>query len=85
MISSDPKITSADAERLRNLYGLDKPLIERYWNWLSAALSGDLGLAALRMGLRGKGLRGTGLRGKGLRPPAPVLIPAATLSSTTLG
>ena len=48
MISSDPKITSEDAKRLRNLYGLDKPLFERYKNWLWAALSGDLGYSRLQ-------------------------------------
>jgi peptide/nickel transport system permease protein len=47
MISADPKITSGDAERLRNLYGLDKPLVERYGNWFGAALSGDLGYSRL--------------------------------------
>jgi peptide/nickel transport system permease protein len=47
MISADPKITSGDAERLRNLYGLDKPLVERYSNWFGAALSGDLGYSRL--------------------------------------
>ncbi len=43
MINSDPKLTPADAVRLKALYGLDKPIWERYVNWLSAALSGDLG------------------------------------------
>ena len=43
MITSNPDLTPADAERLRALYGLDRPLAERYWNWLSAALAGDLG------------------------------------------
>jgi peptide/nickel transport system permease protein len=43
MISSNPHVTSEDATRLRSLYGLDKPIIERYGNWLKAALSGDLG------------------------------------------
>lgn len=47
MISGDPKITSADAERLRSLYGLDKPIVERYFNWLQAAMSGDLGFSRL--------------------------------------
>lgn len=47
MISSDPKMTSADAARLRTLYGLDIPLYERYWNWLLSALSGDLGYSRL--------------------------------------
>jgi len=47
MISADPKITSEDAARLRALYGLDKPIIERYGNWLSAALTGDFGFSRL--------------------------------------
>ena len=45
MISSDPKLTPADAARLRALYGLDLPIGERYWNWLTAALGGDLGFS----------------------------------------
>ena len=44
-ISSDPKLTPADAARLRALYGLDLPIGERYWNWLTAALGGDLGFS----------------------------------------
>lgn len=47
MISSDPNLTPADAARLKALYGLDKPIWERYLNWLSAALSGDLGYSRL--------------------------------------
>ena len=43
MINSDPKLTPADAARLKALYGLDQPIIERYYNWLTAALGGDLG------------------------------------------
>ena len=45
MIASDPKLTPADAARLRALYGLDLPIGERYWNWLTAALGGDLGFS----------------------------------------
>ncbi len=48
MISADPKMTSEDAARLRELYGLDRPFLERYVNWLGAALSGDLGYSRLR-------------------------------------
>ncbi len=48
MISADPKMTSEDAARLRTLYGLDRPFLERYVNWLGAALSGDLGYSRLR-------------------------------------
>jgi peptide/nickel transport system permease protein len=47
MISADPKITSEDAARLRALYGLDKPIVERYGNWLEAALTGDFGYSRL--------------------------------------
>jgi peptide/nickel transport system permease protein len=43
MISGDPHMTSADAARLRALYGLDRPIIERYLAWLAHALQGDLG------------------------------------------
>ncbi len=47
MISADPDLTAADAKRLRQLYGLDQPITSRYWNWLSAALTGDLGYSRL--------------------------------------
>ncbi|MEE9253819.1 MAG: ABC transporter permease, partial [Pseudomonadales bacterium] len=47
MISADPQMTADDAERLRDLYGLNLPIYERYWNWLTAALSGDLGYSRL--------------------------------------
>jgi peptide/nickel transport system permease protein len=43
MINADPKLTPDDAARLKALYGLDRPIVERYFNWLSAALGGDLG------------------------------------------
>ncbi len=47
MISADPKLTSQDAERLRSLYGLDQPILERYGNWLGAVFQGDLGYSRL--------------------------------------
>ncbi len=37
MVQADPNLTPADAARLKALYGLDKPLVERYFNWLGAA------------------------------------------------
>ena len=43
MISGDPKMTSADAARLRALYGVDKPLLERYLAWAHQALIGNFG------------------------------------------
>ena len=47
MISGDPDLTSADADRLRALHGLDRPIHERYLAWAAAALGGDLGYSRL--------------------------------------
>jgi len=47
MISADPNMTAEDARRLRAVYGLDQPLLSRYWAWLTSALSGDLGYSRL--------------------------------------
>ena len=47
MVQSDPNLTTSDAERLTALYGLDKPLLERYKNWLSSALTGDFGYSRI--------------------------------------
>ena len=47
MIASDPHLTAADAVRLKALYGLDKPLIERYFAWLGGVLRGDFGYSRL--------------------------------------
>src|SRR5690606_6676631 len=43
MLSGDPDITSEDIARLRALYGLDRPLHERYWEWLQEAVRGNFG------------------------------------------
>ena len=47
MIFSDPEMTPAEAERLRAVYGLDRPILERYLAWLGNALSGDFGYSRL--------------------------------------
>jgi peptide/nickel transport system permease protein len=47
MISADPNLSAADAARLKALMGLDRPLVERYWHWLQAALGGDFGYSRL--------------------------------------
>src|SRR5215471_10872811 len=47
MLGADPHLTSADVARLKQLYGVDRPLIERYLAWAEAALSGDLGYSRL--------------------------------------
>lgn len=45
MIGTQFKLTDAQAEALRAYYGLDKPLPEQYWLWLTSALQGDFGLS----------------------------------------
>ena len=40
MISADPRITSEDAARLKQLYGLDRPLLDRYWAWFGSRYRG---------------------------------------------
>lgn len=47
MIAGNPKMTPDDAARLRALYGLDRPLVERYGHWLLSALQGDMGYSRL--------------------------------------
>ena len=47
MVQSDPDLTPADAARLKALYGLDKPIVERYGNWLGAAAAGDFGYSRI--------------------------------------
>jgi peptide/nickel transport system permease protein len=47
MISADPKMTAEDAARLKALYGLDRPLLARYGNWLAAAVKGEFGYSRL--------------------------------------
>ena len=42
-LRDDPQISEATIERLRTVYGLDQPLAVRYGNWLTSALSGNLG------------------------------------------
>ena len=47
MIFSDPEMTPEDAARLRALYGLDRPITDRYLTWLGSALQGDFGYSRL--------------------------------------
>ncbi len=46
-LKGDPDITTADVERLKAIYGLDRPLWERYAAWARGALSGNLGFSRL--------------------------------------
>ncbi len=43
MIAANPTMTAEDAQRLRELHGLDRPVHERYWNWVTMIAGGDLG------------------------------------------
>ncbi|MFM8680915.1 MAG: ABC transporter permease [Alphaproteobacteria bacterium] len=43
MAAGDPRMTAADLQRLRELHGVDRPVLERYLAWASAALQGDFG------------------------------------------
>jgi peptide/nickel transport system permease protein len=45
MISADPRMTSEDAARLRALYEVDKPLVQRYLAWAWQALHGHFGFS----------------------------------------
>src|SRR5579862_8229745 len=47
MGAADPHLSSADIAHLKALYGVDRPLIERYLAWAQMALSGDLGYSRL--------------------------------------
>jgi len=47
MRSADPHMTAADVARLKAVYGIDRPLFERYLDWARAALAGDLGYSRL--------------------------------------
>ena len=45
MISSNPGATPEVVAHLRAIYGLDQPILLRYWHWLVAALQGDFGFS----------------------------------------
>jgi peptide/nickel transport system permease protein len=42
-LHDNPQISEATIENLRRIYGLDRPLPVRYFNWLGGALIGELG------------------------------------------
>lgn len=43
MASGNPEVTPEDLRRLRELHGVDRPILERYTAWAGAVLTGDLG------------------------------------------
>jgi len=42
-LQDNPQISQRTIEQLREVYGLDRPMIVRYGKWLGSALRGDLG------------------------------------------
>jgi peptide/nickel transport system permease protein len=47
MRQADPRMSAADVARLKAVYGVDQPLLDRYLGWLGQALGGDLGYSRL--------------------------------------
>lgn len=47
MAAASPTMTPDDVARLKVVYGLDRPLWERYLAWLSRFMTGDLGFSRL--------------------------------------
>ena len=45
MLANSPGATPEVVAQLRAIYGLDQPLLLRYWHWLVAALGGDFGFS----------------------------------------
>ena len=45
MVASNPGATPEVVAHLRAIYGLDQPILLRYWRWLLDALSGDFGFS----------------------------------------
>ena len=48
LMAANPDATPQEALRLRAIYGVDQPLLERYAAWLAAALHGDFGFSRLQ-------------------------------------
>ncbi|MEK5031482.1 ABC transporter permease [Paenibacillus sp. FSL R7-0302] len=42
-ITGNIKLTAERKAELREIYGLNKPVLERYWTWMSNAFHGDFG------------------------------------------
>src|SRR5436190_152575 len=47
MRSSDPRMSAEDVVRLKSAYGIDRPLVERYFAWGYDLLAGELGYSRL--------------------------------------
>jgi peptide/nickel transport system permease protein len=47
LLSSDPRLTPEDIQRLKAIQGLDRPIVERYLAWLGNAVTGEFGYSRL--------------------------------------
>ena len=47
MLGADPDATAEDIARIKALYGIDRPVWERYLDWLAGALRGEFGYSRL--------------------------------------
>ena len=47
LVGSNPTISSDDLQRLKELYDIDKPVLERYLTWITNAVQGDFGYSRL--------------------------------------
>ena len=47
-----PDASPEAVQALAHKLGIDRPAVERYWNWVSGLLVGDLGLTATRTARR---------------------------------
>jgi peptide/nickel transport system permease protein len=47
MFTANPDLTPEDVANLKALYGLDRPILERYLTWLGDALRGEFGYSRL--------------------------------------
>jgi len=48
LMSANPNMQPEDVSKLRAIYGVDEPILSRYWNWLVNALHGDFGYSRIQ-------------------------------------
>lgn len=45
MATAEGQMSLQDIQRIRDFYGLDQPILSRYWNWVGRMVRGDFGLS----------------------------------------
>ena len=48
LMSANPNMQPEDVAKLRAIYGVDEPLMSRYWSWLINAFHGDFGYSRIQ-------------------------------------